>query len=112
MPETPALQSMIEGCITWAENRSFYCPVSFAMNMRTTPMIAIPFAMTSSPFAMIVSPSRKPSCNQFAHTPPMIAIPPDVYKRQVRNAVTEKWSNGQAEGQINRLKTLKRAMYV
>ncbi len=29
----------------------------------------------------------------------------------VRNAVTEKWSNGQAEGQINRLKTLKRAMY-
>jgi transposase len=29
----------------------------------------------------------------------------------VRNAVTETWSNGQAEGQINRLKTLKRAMY-
>jgi transposase len=29
----------------------------------------------------------------------------------VRNAVLEPRSNGQAEGQINRLKTLKRAMY-
>ncbi len=29
----------------------------------------------------------------------------------VRNAVAEPWSNGQVEGQINRLKTLKRAMY-
>ena len=29
----------------------------------------------------------------------------------VRNAITEFWSNGQVEGQINRLKTLKRAMY-
>ena len=29
----------------------------------------------------------------------------------VRNAMTEHWSNGQTEGQINRLKTLKRAMY-
>jgi transposase len=29
----------------------------------------------------------------------------------VKNAVTELWSNGQTEGQINRLKTLKRAMY-
>ena len=29
----------------------------------------------------------------------------------VRNAVSEPWSNGQTEGQINRLKTLKRAMY-
>jgi transposase len=29
----------------------------------------------------------------------------------VRNAITEHWSNGQTEGQINRLKTLKRAMY-
>lgn len=29
----------------------------------------------------------------------------------VRNAVSEPWSNGQAEGQINKLKTLKRAMY-
>jgi len=28
----------------------------------------------------------------------------------VRNALTESWSNGQTEGQINRLKTLKRAM--
>lgn len=29
----------------------------------------------------------------------------------VRNALATKWSNGQVEGQINRLKTLKRAMY-
>ena len=29
----------------------------------------------------------------------------------VRNAISELWSNGQTEGQINRLKTLKRAMY-
>ncbi len=29
----------------------------------------------------------------------------------VRNAVAELWSNGQTEGQINRLKTLKRATY-
>jgi transposase len=29
----------------------------------------------------------------------------------VRNAMTERWSNGQTEGQINRLKTLKRAMF-
>jgi len=29
----------------------------------------------------------------------------------VRNAVELSWSNGQTEGQINRLKTLKRAMY-
>jgi transposase len=29
----------------------------------------------------------------------------------VRHAIAERWSNGQAEGQINRLKTLKRSMY-
>jgi transposase len=29
----------------------------------------------------------------------------------VYNAIELPWSNGQAEGQINRLKTLKRAMY-
>ena len=29
----------------------------------------------------------------------------------VQNAISEPWSNGQTEGQINRLKTLKRAMY-
>jgi transposase len=32
-------------------------------------------------------------------------------KSAVRNAVTDPWSNGQTEGQINRLKTLKRSMY-
>ena len=31
--------------------------------------------------------------------------------RAVRNAIAEPWSSGQAEGQINRQKTLKRAMY-
>jgi len=29
----------------------------------------------------------------------------------VQNALTTRWSNGQAEGQISRLKTLQRAMY-
>ena len=29
----------------------------------------------------------------------------------VKHAITEPWSNGQTEGQINRLKALKRAMY-
>jgi len=29
----------------------------------------------------------------------------------VKNAIELTWSNGQAEGQINRLKMLKRAMY-
>jgi transposase len=29
----------------------------------------------------------------------------------VRNGMSEPWSNGQTEGQINKLKTLKRAMY-
>ncbi len=29
----------------------------------------------------------------------------------VRNAISEPWSNGQTEGQINRLKMLKRSMY-
>jgi transposase len=32
-------------------------------------------------------------------------------KSAVRNAVTDPWNNGQTEGQINRLKTLKRSMY-
>jgi transposase len=29
----------------------------------------------------------------------------------VRNALSSEWSNGQTEGQVNRLKTIKRAMY-
>jgi transposase len=48
--------------------------------------------------------SERPSIQQFLQT-----LNRDL--DAVRNAVTEKWSNGQAEGQINRLKTLKRAMY-
>jgi transposase len=30
----------------------------------------------------------------------------------IRNAIVEPWSSGQVEGQINRLKTIKRSMYV
>ncbi|WP_456304499.1 transposase [Acidisoma silvae] len=29
----------------------------------------------------------------------------------VRNAISDEWSNGQTEGQINKLKALKRSMY-
>ena len=29
----------------------------------------------------------------------------------IRNAIVEPWSSGQVEGQINRLKTIKRSMY-
>jgi transposase len=29
----------------------------------------------------------------------------------VANAITERWSSGQVEGQVNRLKTIKRSMY-
>ena len=29
----------------------------------------------------------------------------------VKNALSEQWSNGQVEGQVNRLKFIKRAMY-
>ncbi len=29
----------------------------------------------------------------------------------VRNALSSEWSNGQVEGQVNRLKTIKRQMY-
>ncbi len=48
--------------------------------------------------------SGVPSIQQFART-----LRRDL--AAVKNAIAEKWSSGQAEGQINRLKTLKRAMY-
>ena len=48
--------------------------------------------------------SRLPSMQQFART-----LTRDI--EAVRHAIAEPWSSGQAEGQINRLKTLKRAMY-
>jgi len=44
------------------------------------------------------------SMQQFART-----LMRDI--QAVRHAIAEPWSSGQAEGQINRLKTLKRAMY-
>jgi transposase len=43
--------------------------------------------------------SRLSSMQQFART------------LTVKHAIAQPWSSGQAEGQINRLKTLKRAMY-
>jgi transposase len=48
--------------------------------------------------------SRLPSMQQFART-----LMRDI--EAVRHAIAEPWSSSQAEGQINRLKTLKRAMY-
>ena len=48
--------------------------------------------------------SRLPSMQQFART-----LMRDI--EAVSHAIAEPWSSGQAEGQINRLKTLKRAMY-
>jgi transposase len=44
------------------------------------------------------------SMQQFART-----LSRDI--EAIRNAIAEPWSSGQAEGQINRLKMLKRAMY-
>jgi transposase len=44
------------------------------------------------------------SMQQFART-----LTPDI--EAVRHAIAEPWSTGQAEGQINRLKTLKRSIY-
>jgi transposase len=41
---------------------------------------------------------------RFAYTVPNDLAP-------VQNAICERWSSGQTEGQINRLKALKRAMY-
>jgi transposase len=48
--------------------------------------------------------SRLSSMQQFART-----LTRDI--EAVKHATAEPWSSGQAEGQINRLKTLKRAMY-
>ncbi|WP_161915514.1 transposase [Methylosinus sp. C49] len=42
---------------------------------------------------------------------PIGVVPPRRFTDAVRNAIAEPWSSGQAEGQINRLKTLKRAMF-
>jgi transposase len=51
-------------------------------------------------------------------TPDDLAFPMQQFARTltrdieaVKHAIGEPWSSGQAEGQINRLKTLKRAMY-
>jgi transposase len=48
--------------------------------------------------------SRLSSMQQFART-----LTRDL--EAVKHAIAEPWSSGQEEGQINRLKTLKRAMY-
>jgi hypothetical protein len=58
--------------------------------VRTMPMIAISFAMIMSPFATIVSLGRNPSCDQCAHTPPMIAtMPPFGTKQAIGNALDD-----------------------
>jgi transposase len=49
-------------------------------------------------------PSPGIECSRFAWT-----VRNDL--AAVRNAIRYAWSNGQTEGQINRLKTLKRQMY-
>ena len=52
--------------------------------------------------------------HQYGQTPPPIMRFARTLHRDidaVRNAIELPWSNGQAEGQINRLKTLKRVMY-
>jgi len=51
--------------------------------------------------AQMGSPMRKLNCSS--------TLRQDL--AAVQNVITEPWSNGQTEGQINRLKTLKRAMY-
>jgi transposase len=55
--------------------------------------------------------SRKRRSNHAIHALQQFAR---VLSRDIdadRNAIAEPWSSGQAEGQINRLKTLKRAMF-
>jgi hypothetical protein len=54
--------------------------------------------------AFPTAPPSQPTIQQFART-----LNRDL--NAARNAVTDKWSNGQADGQINRLKTLKRAVW-
>ena len=49
---------------------------SRAISVGTTPMIAIPVADFMRPVAVIVASEPQPSCNNFGHNPPMIAIPP------------------------------------
>jgi hypothetical protein len=44
-------------------------------------------------------------------TMPRFAKTPQWYRDAVQNALIMPWSNGQTEGQISRLKTLKRSMY-
>jgi len=53
---------------------------------------------------------RRPQLPVGRETAALPPRPPPV-GRFARNALTEGWSNGQSEGHINRLKTLKRAMY-
>ena len=52
----------------------------------------------------MVTGSTIPDLRRFA-----AGLPPD--KAAVQAGLTEAWSNGQTDGHINRLKTLKRQMY-
>ena len=73
-------------------------------------MIAIPFAINLSPFAMIVSRSRNPSCNQFAHAPPMIAIPPLDGSRSLHLPVSSSRAESTANALVNRRPNKRRQM--
>jgi transposase len=61
-------------------------------------------------------PDKLESWLDDAHRSDLFGLPRFAYTihnnlAAVRDAITERWSNGQTEGQINRLKTLKRQMY-
>jgi Transposase len=74
------------------------------------------FAAMRSAGHALSRPSSKQACCEDAHQSGLYAMQRFARNLRrdidpVRNAITERWSNGQTEGQINRLKTLKRAMY-
>jgi hypothetical protein len=78
------------------------------MSVGAGPMIAIWVAINPSPLAMILRPSPQARCNQFAHEPPISAIPtPDDCKPlYVRGAVTsgvQRWTRvatGEESGSV------------
>ncbi len=56
---------------------------------------------------------RHHRCSTRPNTRANLTVPKTLTRdiEAVKHAIAEPWSSGQAEGQINRLKTLKRAMY-
>ena len=95
-----------EGCVRDAFARS-PSPISgrlAEMNFRPTMRQLETIAEMDSARA---TPAAMASAVRDAMVRPHIASGYDA----VKNALTERWSNGKTEGQINRLKPLKRAMY-